>query len=130
MRDSDRTIVIENRYLTKITDQLVVLVSKEQGSKLVWMDKQDVDESDPFADDDSDRLVSFEVKKASEQEENVQLKDGFAVCKFHSDIEKRDLDLRDSSTRRSLLTTNLLVSYSMKVNYAHGSFLESAGKVS
>ena len=123
MHDSDHMIIIESRYLTKITDQLTVLVSEEHGSKLVWTDKRDVDESDPFADDDNDRLVSFEVKKASKQEVNVQLKDGFVGCKFHSYIEKHDFDLKDSSTRCSLVTTNLLVSYSMKVNYIHGSFL-------
>ena len=68
------------RYLTKITDQIAVLVSREHCQRLVWSDRLDDDKpADPFEEEDSDRMFSFEVRKANEQEEDVKLRAGFLV---------------------------------------------------
>lgn len=72
------------RYLTKITDQIAVLISDEYSRKLVLVDEVDdssstVDMSGGFDEAESDRMFTFEVSKAHEQEENVELREGFAV---------------------------------------------------
>ena len=72
-----------HRYLTKITDQIAVFISKEHCAKLVWSDKPEKNEFNPIDEEESDRLFSFEVKKANEQEEDVKLREGFLVCDFH-----------------------------------------------
>lgn len=68
------------RYLTKICDQVMCLISDEDASKIVWgssihQDLQEVNGSD----DEGDRLFTFQVAKTNEQEENVSVKEGFTV---------------------------------------------------
>ena len=70
--------------MTKLTDQIVVLISEEHGSKLVWddpdllaNDEASSETTDGF--EESDRLFAFVVSKANEQEENVQIREGFKV---------------------------------------------------
>ncbi|KAK0489058.1 hypothetical protein IW261DRAFT_1602879 [Armillaria novae-zelandiae] len=71
------------RYLTKICDQLVCMISPEQAASLSW--KEPVAE-DSFVglDDDTDRLFTFEVHKTDEQEENVTIRPGFKAYHFIS----------------------------------------------
>ncbi|KAI9450278.1 hypothetical protein BJY52DRAFT_1215556, partial [Lactarius psammicola] len=69
------------RYLTKLCDQLVCLLSAEHSRAIVWEDEVD-DTDDASLDsenDDSDRLFDFMVAKKSEQEENVIVRQGFTM---------------------------------------------------
>jgi hypothetical protein len=72
------------RYLTKIADQVLALVSPSQASRLVWKTGAENDEDDEESEEsndeeESDRLFSFEVSKSKEQEENVTAREGFKV---------------------------------------------------
>lgn len=66
------------RYLTKVADQVVALVSKEDAMKVVWKEETEDDPID-LDDDDSDRMFTFEVAKTHDQEENVVERPGFSV---------------------------------------------------
>lgn len=80
-----RNCVTFIRYLTQLTDEIRVLISPEHASTIVWNVQEDAhpaatDEKDVFkSEDDHDRFFKFEVAKTSEEEENVQLGDGFTV---------------------------------------------------
>ncbi|KIP12766.1 hypothetical protein PHLGIDRAFT_113364 [Phlebiopsis gigantea 11061_1 CR5-6] len=72
------------RYLTKIADQIVALISDEHADAIVWGSN----DSKPSHDDDMealddlenvDRLYTFEVSKTKEQEENVTSSPGFNI---------------------------------------------------
>ncbi|THH11646.1 hypothetical protein EW145_g511 [Phellinidium pouzarii] len=71
------------RYLTQITEQIMVLISDVHGQALVWEDPGSAgdDNASSLAFDDieeeTDRLFAFEVSKANEQEEKVQIRPGF-----------------------------------------------------
>ena len=67
-----------DRYLTKITDQVIALISEEHASSIIWKEDSedyvmDVDETEV------DRLFTFEVSKTNEKEENVSSSAGFVV---------------------------------------------------
>jgi len=66
-----------------MTDQVVAMISPEHASKLVWNsaeeDAMDIEDEE----EDSDRLVVFEVKKTVEQEETVSVRLGYEVCYRH-----------------------------------------------
>ncbi|KAI0921705.1 hypothetical protein AcW2_006594 [Taiwanofungus camphoratus] len=66
------------RYLTKVADQVVALVSKEDAMKVVWKEETEDDPID-LDDDDSDRMFTFEVAKTHDQEENVVERPGFSI---------------------------------------------------
>jgi hypothetical protein len=85
-----------HRYLNKLCDQLVCLLSSEHSQALVWSsvdnDKADEESYDDDDDDDDgastdsektdpnpDRILSFEVAKTKDQEENVIVRAGFVV---------------------------------------------------
>lgn len=75
--------------MTKLTDQIIVVISEEHGCKLVWEDSEapNEDETESLFNEEheeSDRLFTFEVSKANEQEENVRIRDGFSVCNLYS----------------------------------------------
>jgi hypothetical protein len=76
---------LADRYLTKICDQVVALLSPEQSASIVWNDEQSTAK---FADmnigDKSARLYTFEVAETSEQEENVVTRPGFQVPSYPS----------------------------------------------
>ncbi|KAK0446849.1 hypothetical protein EV421DRAFT_1707267 [Armillaria borealis] len=57
------------RYLTKVCDQLVCMISPKQAASLVWNETAEATSMD--LDDNTDRLFTFEVHKTNEQEENV-----------------------------------------------------------
>ncbi|KAK0202722.1 hypothetical protein DFS33DRAFT_1436579 [Desarmillaria ectypa] len=69
------------RYLTKVCDQLLCMISSEQAASLIWKEASE----DPFMDldDNTDRLFTFEVHKTNEQEENVTMRPGFKVTSTH-----------------------------------------------
>ena len=68
------------RYLTKLCDQLVCLVSAEHSKGIVWDEDDDNDDvSTQSENDESDRLYYFEVAKTNDQEENVIARQGFTV---------------------------------------------------
>jgi D-ribose pyranose/furanose isomerase RbsD len=69
------------RYLTKICDQLVCLLSAEHSQAIIWGDEID-DLADTLLESKNEnqvRLFSFEVAKTQEQEENVVVRQGFTV---------------------------------------------------
>lgn len=70
-----------SRYLTKLCDQLVCLLSAKHSQAIVWGDEVD-DQDDASLDletDDSDRLYDFMVAKTNDQEEDVIARQGFTV---------------------------------------------------
>ncbi|EMD40863.1 hypothetical protein CERSUDRAFT_121499 [Gelatoporia subvermispora B] len=68
------------RYLTKLTDQIVCLISDEDEGDVVWPeDVEDTETEHDDDDEDSDRLFAFEVFKTNEQEENVVARTGFSI---------------------------------------------------
>ncbi|KAF8270139.1 hypothetical protein EI94DRAFT_1572222, partial [Lactarius quietus] len=74
-------VTFMSRYITKLCDQLVCLLSAEHSQAIVWGDE--VDDSDDASveaeNDDSDRLYDFMVAKTNEQEENVIARQGFTM---------------------------------------------------
>ncbi|KAG9082517.1 hypothetical protein FRC06_004956, partial [Ceratobasidium sp. 370] len=70
------------RYLTKLTEQIVALVSPEQANNFVWETgarNKDLPADQADHDDDESRLFSFEVSKSLEQEEDAIGHAGFSV---------------------------------------------------
>ena len=67
------------RYLTKICDQVVALLSPEHTKSIVWNDGDSDTDSVDMDSGDTDRLFTFEVTKTNEQEENVMVSPGFKV---------------------------------------------------
>ncbi|KAH9988133.1 hypothetical protein BJV77DRAFT_1061467 [Russula vinacea] len=65
------------RYLTKLCDQIVCLLSSEHSKAIVWGDEDGDDASTDSDNDDSGRLYDFVVAKTNDQEENVVAKPGF-----------------------------------------------------
>jgi hypothetical protein len=70
---------LRNRYLTKICDQVVALLSAEQSASVVWNDEDSDTNSAEVAVGESDRLFTFEVAKTNEQEEGAVSRAGFQV---------------------------------------------------
>lgn len=69
------------RYLTKMCDQVVALLSPDYSASIVWNDedgKSDTNSEDIDAGD-SERLFTFEVAKTKEQEESAVSRPGFQV---------------------------------------------------
>jgi hypothetical protein len=67
--------------LTKITDQIVCLLSDDHASAIVWGKEEEVaDLDDNDIDKDLDRMYTFSVAKTREEEENVTISPGFKVC--------------------------------------------------
>ncbi|KAH9059756.1 hypothetical protein EDB87DRAFT_1562790 [Lactarius vividus] len=78
------------RYLSKLCDQLVCLLSREHTRAIAWGEgddgadtEGDDDDSDDVSTDsekdDSDRFYHFEVAKTKDQEENVVVREGFMM---------------------------------------------------
>jgi hypothetical protein len=71
-----------SRYLTKICDQLVCLLSSTHSQAMVLGDDDD-DRDDTSLNSenvDSDRLFDFTVAKKSKQENSIVARQGFTVC--------------------------------------------------
>jgi hypothetical protein len=69
------------RFLTKLCDQVVALISDEHSSQLVFRDDENASstDSDTDTEDDSDRLFDFEVKQTGQQGETAVAAEGFKV---------------------------------------------------
>ncbi len=66
-------------YLTKITDQVIALISDEHSRKLVWLDDKDDDAIINMDEDGYDRMFTYEVSKTNEREENITMEKGVEV---------------------------------------------------
>jgi hypothetical protein len=71
------------RYLTKLCDQLVCLISDEHSAKLVWKDEPEYVANDENEENESfeayDRLFTFSVQQTNEEQESAIAKPGFSV---------------------------------------------------
>ncbi|KAF8428935.1 hypothetical protein L210DRAFT_3623712 [Boletus edulis BED1] len=68
------------RYLTKMCDQVVSLISSDHAATIIWSEKDSDDDDDDSLDidqDESDRMFTFEVAQTNEQEETVTVRKGF-----------------------------------------------------
>ncbi|KAJ6519114.1 hypothetical protein C8R45DRAFT_851769, partial [Mycena sanguinolenta] len=65
------------RYLNKVADQVVCLISPEHARTIVWNDEAEDISMD--IEEGSDRLFTFEVAKTNEQEETVSVCPGFTM---------------------------------------------------
>jgi hypothetical protein len=78
----DRSLSFLSRYLTKLCDQLVCLISDEHSANLVWKDdqvNQPEDEEEPESFEAYDRLFTFSVEQTNEEKETAVAKEGFTV---------------------------------------------------
>jgi hypothetical protein len=69
----------ERRYLTKITDQILALISPEHAKAIVWQKNAAEDVMDVDEEYETDRLFTFEIAQTNEQEEDVTARSGFKV---------------------------------------------------
>lgn len=69
----------QNRYLTKMCDQVIVLLSPEYSASIVWDSDENGSESVDIDTDNTDRMFTFEVSKRNEQEESAVVRPGFQV---------------------------------------------------
>ena len=70
------------RFLTKLCDQVVALISDQHSERLVFdndMEHGDVRFDDSNAVNDSVRVFSFEVQQACQQENSARAGKGFKV---------------------------------------------------
>jgi hypothetical protein len=91
-----------SRYLTKMCDQVVALLSAEHSASIVWGD--DSEDSDTESVDDTgddDRLFTYEVAKRNEQEESAVSRPGFQVI-LSSVKRKSTADLSKMNSRHIL----------------------------
>ncbi|KAF9228244.1 hypothetical protein BS17DRAFT_877588 [Gyrodon lividus] len=65
------------RYMTKMCDQVIALISPEHANSIVWNEHNSNDELYDSDQDESDRVFSFGVEKTNEQEESVSVRKGF-----------------------------------------------------
>jgi len=77
------------RYLTKMCDQIVALISPEHAEGITWADDNDDYTSTDADIEESDRVFKFEVAKTKEQEENVSVQPGFQVISPEICIKQR-----------------------------------------
>ncbi|KAF8260139.1 hypothetical protein EI94DRAFT_1897819 [Lactarius quietus] len=67
------------RYLTKMCDQVIALLSPDVTASIVWSDEESDTEAVDMDDGDAGRLFSFVVSKTNEQEESAVSHPGFQV---------------------------------------------------
>ena len=87
-----------NRYLTKMCDQVVALLSAEHSASLVWGDEDSDTASEDLETGDDDRLFTYEVAKRNEQEESAVSRPGFQVI-LSSIKRKSTADLSKMNSR-------------------------------
>ena len=74
------------RYLTKICDQVVALLSPEHTDSMVWGDEDSDTESVDLDTGNDRRFFTFEVAKRNEQEESAATRPGFQVILLYHQI--------------------------------------------
>jgi hypothetical protein len=80
--DNPSILLLNNtqyRYLTKMCDQVIVLLSREYSSSIVWGNGDIDTESIDMYTGNTDRRFTFEVSKRNEQEEGAVARPGFQV---------------------------------------------------
>ncbi|KAL4067444.1 hypothetical protein V8B97DRAFT_1873723 [Scleroderma yunnanense] len=78
------------RYLTKMCDQIVALMSSEHSQSIIW---NKADDEDSFDEDDEDgRIINCVVDRTTEQEESVQVREGFKVQSEHISLSSSTTD--------------------------------------
>ncbi|EIW81351.1 hypothetical protein CONPUDRAFT_82336 [Coniophora puteana RWD-64-598 SS2] len=70
------------RYLSKICDQTMALMSGEYAQAIVWKETEDDDTYMDSDDEGSERMYAFEVCKTNEQEESVKVRPGFTTPSY------------------------------------------------
>ena len=73
---------VQDRYLTKLCDQVVSLISPEHAQSIVWKSQDGDDDDDDALDRDitSTRVIDCIVDRTIDQEESIQVRKGFNVC--------------------------------------------------
>ncbi|GBC07438.1 hypothetical protein RclHR1_07470003 [Rhizophagus clarus] len=103
-----------HRYLTKLTDHQLCLMSDKDLESFDW----NMDNSDDDSDDDDDTCYEFEVKKSQEEQEDFNIYPGFEVKlsdKIKTEINNNTLDdiplhpvVVESITNQSFVTRQLI----------------------
>ncbi|KAH9171595.1 hypothetical protein EDB89DRAFT_1906874 [Lactarius sanguifluus] len=103
------------RYLSKLCDQLICLLSSEHSRAIMWSRDEDGADGEDGDDDsdgtftdsekaDSNRFYQFEVAKAKDQEENVIVREGFMMSSpFVSQVPRPGVDTNSSAFCPALL---------------------------
>ncbi|KAG8219200.1 hypothetical protein J3R82DRAFT_13 [Butyriboletus roseoflavus] len=88
------------RYLTKMCDQVVSLISPEHAQTILWSEEYGNDDGGEYMlendQDESDRMFTFVVSQTSEQEESVTVREGFKAISpaiVLLEVPAEDLDL-------------------------------------
>ncbi|KAF8306094.1 hypothetical protein DL93DRAFT_2232719 [Clavulina sp. PMI_390] len=68
-----------SRYLTKLADQIISLMSKEHSDAIIWDEEKEENPTKKKAAVTHDRLYTFAIEKTKEQEESVTKHDGFRI---------------------------------------------------
>jgi hypothetical protein len=75
------------RYLTKLCDQIICLMSTGHSEAIVWGDELRRRDSE---NDESDRLFDFTLAETNKQEDNVIVRQGFTVkVSYHTYCDTR-----------------------------------------
>ncbi|KAK7025055.1 VWFA domain-containing protein [Favolaschia claudopus] len=109
------------RYLTKVSDQILCLISPEHARAIVWNDE--AEEIPMEIEAGSDRLFTFEVAKTNQQEENVTARPGFTMNapvlakeEVHAEFTLDELELQPTlvpgETAQAILTKHFVPSKS------------------
>jgi len=61
-------------------DQIVALMSSEHSQSIIWNEGEDDDNDYRDEDDEGGRIINCIVDRTTEQEESVQVREGFKVC--------------------------------------------------
>ena len=92
------SFTLATRYLTKMCDQVVALLSAEHSASILWGDDDSDTESVDLETGDDDRLFTYEVAKRNEQEESAVSRPGFQVI-LSSVIRKSTADISKMTSR-------------------------------
>jgi len=61
-------------------DQIVALMSSEHSQSIIWNEGEDDESDSRDEDDEGGRIINCVVDRTTEQEESVQVREGFKVC--------------------------------------------------
>jgi hypothetical protein len=89
---------LQYRYLTKMCDQVVALLSAEHSASIIWDDEDGDTGSAELDTGNDDRLFTYEVAKRNEQEVSVVSYPGFQVI-ISSVKRKSTADLTKLNSR-------------------------------
>ncbi|KAG8762904.1 hypothetical protein FRC11_007233 [Ceratobasidium sp. 423] len=116
------------RYLSKLTDQMIGLISPEQADAMVWTSgrRHANDHSIPSEVFDESRMFSFEVEKSTEQEEGAVAHKGFTVLPDAQKLSKfkdaSQISLVPGEEKAGLLTASFEPSHTSSIPYEFHSY--------